>query len=346
MTDISVIIPFVHEYPALIHTLFSIQDEFESNPHDYTYEIIVVENREVDPYTERFKKYMGYLIKIGRLKYLFEPTPCGPIARTTGARNAKGKYLIFTDAHVHFGKNTVHELVDPMEGISGVGIVHGCTVKSHWDQRNAGCHYKLYGGGGPSLDSHFHGTYQRCRNADKPYPVAGATLAYVLVNREEFMSIGAYNENCRYYPHPEGYIPLKYWMFDMECLINPFAYHYHSNFPRNHGLPPEMELEIVPENRMHRLTWNDHTIRNAMICAYSLGGQQWIDRIHAEWTRRGARPNILNSIYDSAKEAGQEDRDWISDNAVYTLNEVLFKLRERKVAGTEGIPDECCSNSG
>ena len=113
MVDVSIIIPFVHEYPALIHTVFAFQNEFTDG--NYSYELILVENREKDPYTDKFLHYMRTPIERERIRYFFEPRPCGPIARNTGAKNARGKYLIFTDAHVQPGKNTVPRLIRTLE---------------------------------------------------------------------------------------------------------------------------------------------------------------------------------------------------------------------------------------
>ena len=222
MVDVSVVIPFVNEYPALIHTVFAIQNEF----HDlnYSYEIVLVENRKVNDYTEKFLHYMRALKQQGRLQYHFEPIPCGPTARQRGARHAKGKYLIFTDAHVQFGKNTVPLLLETLEE-KDAGIVHGSTVWSHAHAHNAGCHYALFkrhpktgsiNRNWPNLYSHFHGGYTRCKNATEPYQVAGGTLAYVAFYKEKFLKGRGYHPECIGYPHPEGYLPLKSWMLDEE----------------------------------------------------------------------------------------------------------------------------------
>jgi glycosyltransferase involved in cell wall biosynthesis len=336
MTDISIVIPYVNEYPALIHTVFSIQNEFVDLP--YSYEIICVENRARHAYTEKFLHYMRTLIADGRLKYAFEERPCGPIARQTGALQAKGKYLIFTDAHVQLGKNTIPLLIDLLEE-KDAGMVHGCTVWSHWDAHHAGCHYELYkkhpttGGinrNWPNLNSHFHGGYTRCRDAEGPYKVAGATLAYVAFFRDRFIKSRGYHMGCRGYPHPEGYLPLKSWMLDQECWIHPKAFHYHSLYPRNYG--PQVDINIDG----HQLVGNDFLIRNAMICAYTLGGDKWLDKIYNEWLKyRGAKQHVLDLIKKHALASIGEERKWILDNAVYTLDEVLIQLQLNGVKGVE-----------
>jgi len=231
----------VHSYPEVIHTLFALQNELVDE--NYTYEIIVVENRDVDPYTKRFRRYFRIPERLGLIRYFFEKTPCGPAARMKGAIEAKGKYLMFCDAHTQPGKNTIPLLVDFLESNSNVGIVHGSTMYSHIDlNRGAGCHYDLFGGD-INLYSHFHGRYQRCRCME-PYQVAGAALAYMMVRRKEFLDLRGYHPACRGYPHPEGYVPLKYYMMGFECWSIPKAWHLHSLYPRNYGTPPQVEIEI------------------------------------------------------------------------------------------------------
>ncbi len=325
MVDVSVVIPFVHEYPALIQTVFAIQNEFVDLNYDY--EIIIVENRERDNYTDKFLHYMRTLINKQQLKYFFEERPCGPIARNTGAKNARGKYLMFTDAHVVWGKNSVPLMIKTLEE-TGAGLVHGTTVWSHYDQHHAGAHYKLFDGGGPNLFSHMHGTYQRRRDAMQPYKVAGGTHAFIIFHKEEFLWINGYNEACRYYPHPEGYIDLKYWMFGRECWLEPRAFHYHSLYPRNYGAPPV------------DMPWHDHTIRNVMICAYTLGGEEWLDKVYSEWLSRKAKPEVLDKLKASAIERAKDEREWILNNAVRTLDETLLYLHKEGIKGMEVLPLE------
>jgi len=328
--DISVILPYINDYPAIIHTLFAFQNEFYDE--NLSYELIAVESRARNPYTDRFLNYFRVPIHLGIVKYGFEEIPCGPAARMTGAKMAQGKYLLFTDSHVQPGKNTVPMMVDFLEENANVGSVHGCTVKSHIDlQRGAGCHYDLFGGD-INLYSHFHGRYQRCRGAE-PYPVAGASLAYVMVRREEFLKLHGYHSECRGYPHPEGYVPLKYWMFDYECWSMPKAFHIHSNYPRSYGVAPKVNIEM--DGKSYRLVGNDNLIRNAMICAYTLGGGEWIDKVWNEWHSRGGNSRILDGIKVSALKATSKERKWIQDNAKHTLDEILDELYRREIRGME-----------
>ena len=328
--DLSIVIPYVHSYPEIIQTLFAFQNELIDE--NYTFEIIIVENREVDPYTNRFLHYFRVPRSREFIRYFFEEVPCGPAARMKGAVEARGKYLMFCDAHTQPGKNTLPLLVDLLEGNSNVGSVHGSTMYSHVDlKRGAGCHYDLFGGD-INLRSHFHGRYQRCKCLE-PYRVAGASLAYMMVRREEFLALRGYHPECRGYPHPEGYVPLKYQMCGLECWSVPSAWHLHSLYPRNYGTRPKVHIEI--EGEKYLLVGNDNLVRNAMICAGTLGGEEWVDKVYEEWRGRGGHKRVLDGIRVSAESALVEERDWVLDNSLFSLDEVLDELYDAGVKGME-----------
>jgi len=332
--DISIVVPMIHEYPAIIHTLYSIQNEFSDE--NYTYEVIVVENGEQDTYTPNFHKWFRVPTLMGRMKYLFEPIQCGPMARMTGAKEAKGKYLMFMDAHTELGKNTIPLLVNLLEE-KDAGEVHGVTLKSHIDMSSAGGHYQLFNAGGPKLNSHFHGSYCRAVQ-DQPYIVGGASLAYVMFNREEFLKLHGYHSECRFYPHPEGYLPLKYWMFEREVWLHPRAFHFHSIYPRNYGSKIKEGFTILVDGEPYRLVGNDNLLRNAMICAFTLGGKEWSQKIYDFWLPKIRSQAVLSGIKEDAERVAAEERNWILNNATYTLNEVLIDLHKRCVNGVGEIP--------
>jgi len=337
--DLSIVIPYIHEYPALIHTIYAIRNELSDE--NYTYEIIVVENGEKDPYTPTFLSEMWPLTNPGILKYAFEPIPCGPLARNHGAKKAKGKYLMFTDAHIIPQKNTLPLLLGILEDNSHVGMSHGVT---RWMGRfdKYGYHYRLdyKSKNWPSIFTHFHGGYTHEPAYPHPYPIVNATLAYVAFRTKEFLDLRGYHPHCQYYPHPEGYLPLKYWMFDKECWIHPDAIHYHSVYKKVFG--PEYKIPFtftIPYagNPNYILGKQGHVIRNAMICAYTLGGIKWINYIHEGWKQRGEKIAFLDAIKKHVLSVAQEEHSWIMATARHTLDQTLTHLQLRKVPGMEGF---------
>lgn len=330
MVDISFCIPMIHEYPSIYFTLFSIQNEMTDA--NYTYEINVVETAEVDPYTENFKKLFGLPMRRQLINYDFQEVNCGPASRMHAARMAKGKYIIFADAHTVFGKNTIPMMINTLEE-DICDEVHGTTLKSHYE-KNAGAHYKLFNNAGPRLNTHFHGSYSRVIS-DKPYDCVNANLAYVSFRTKEFLDSRGYHPACRFYPHPEGYLPLKYLMLGKRVMVNPDCFHFHSNHPRNYGTQIKDGYIIKINNEDYKLVGQDFLIRNAMLCAYTLGGDKWIDILKESWLERGTKKYVIDGIYEEVKQTATEERKWVEQNAKYTLDEVLINARKNKVAGME-----------
>ena len=334
--DVSCIIPMIHDYPQSIMTINSIQAEMEFS--DLDYEIIIVENGSVDPYTEKFLGAYRVPIRKGLIRYDFESVQCGPAARMKGARMAKGKYILFMDSHTNLARNSVNILVDSMEEL-GAGVAHGATVKTHVVPPHVrGLHYRLFGNRGPCLNSHFHGAYSRA-GQDDPYPCVGANLAYTMFRTEELLELHGYHPKCQYYPHPEGYLPLKYLMFGRGVWAIPKAYHFHSVYrnPGSHGGPKWI---IDVQGDPHTLVGNDHLICNAMICSYTLGGDKWMDIIYDTWAKKIRSKYILKGIREYAKSEAEEEHNWVQNNMEKTLDEVLIEARKNKIKGMENYPTE------
>jgi len=273
-----------------------------------------------------------------RINYDFEVHQCGPAARMKAARMAKGKYIFFMDAHTEVGKNTVPKMISLLEN-DVADAVHGGTVKTHFVPAGAS-HYTLFGNEGPNLNTHFHGSYARPVQA-KPYPIVNGTLAYVAYRREEFLSLRGYNPNCMYYPHPEGYLPLKYLMFDKRVMAYPECIHYHSNYPRNYGNKMREEpFRIMIKGDPYAIVGQDHLIRNSHICAVTLGGERWLKILTDSWLQKVASKYVVEGIAEDARNVAQSEREWVEKNAKFTLDEVLIRARKDKVAGMERWPTD------
>jgi len=334
--DLSIVIPMIREYPQVINTVNSIQAELGGTELDY--EIILIENGVIDSYTDKFLKAYEVPIRNKIIKYEFEPNQCGPAARMKGAYMAKGFYLMFMDAHTVCGKDSFKHLIDTMEK-KDAGIAYGATVKTHWvPPRVRGLHYRLFGNRGPSFNTHMHGAYSRPL-VETPYKCVCANLAYVMFKRYEFLAFRGYHPACRFYPHPEGYISLKYLMFGRQPWAVPKAYHFHSVYriPEAHndeaGEKPKWPITIKGDP--YNLVGNDHLICNAMICAYTLGGEKWLEIVYDSWARRVRSKYLLKGIRDYAREQAQEEYEWVQRNKLHTLDEVLTQARLERVDGME-----------
>ncbi|GAH71025.1 unnamed protein product, partial [marine sediment metagenome] len=227
MTDLSFVIPMIFDWAQAIMTINDIQAEMEYS--DLEFEIVLVQNGYEDEKTPNILNAYRIPMRQGIIQYAFEEHQCGPAARMKGATMAKGKRLVFMDSHTILGRDSIPMMFQFMEE-TGAGIVHGATVKTHVVPPHVrGLHYRMFGNRGPNLNTHMHGSYSRAGQND-PYLCVGGNLAYTMFKTKDLLDYRGYHPKCQYYPHPEGYLPLKYQMLGREVWAVPQAFHLHSVF--------------------------------------------------------------------------------------------------------------------
>jgi glycosyltransferase involved in cell wall biosynthesis len=348
---ISFVIPMIHEYPAVAHTVFSIQAEMQDSP--YQWEIIVVENGTVDENTERwftgnravFRDEMGK-----KIKYLFDGIQSGPHARNTGARIAKGKYVMFMDAHTGLGKNSIAPLVECLDDNPNAGLVSGLTSWSTYWYDRLGSYYELFlqpsqqeiHKGGPTLDTHMHGHYMAMGHLANKYPkeyqekkpmkVVMGSQAYTMYRTQDFLDIGGYCDACRFYPHPEGYMPLKMWMSGKEVYIHPGSYHFHSLFPRKYTLNNDETNTKIQE--FGGYNWQEHGHMNIYKIAYILGEEKWTKICNTSLKECGSRHDE-DKLMGVAIEEAKPIRKELEGRFIYSLDDILTMARKEKIPGME-----------
>ena len=344
---------FIHEYPALVHTIFSIEAEMLDSP--YKWEIIAVENGTVDKNTDHWftgtrAVFRDMLANGGCLKYLYDPIQCGPHARNTGARAATGDNVMFMDAHSGVGKNSITPLVEVLDSNPNIGLVSGLTSWSSYDYNRMGSYYELFlqpaqqatHKGGPTLDTHMHGHYMplghlmaRHNEAVQkklPVRVVMASQAYTMYRRQEFLDIGGYMDIARFYPHPEGYMPLKYQMAGKEVYVHLGSYHFHSYYPRTYSLGPAETMEKITE--YGGFSWGEHGHMNVYKAAYILGEEKWAKICNQSFKECGSG-NDEDKLMVLAIEQAKPVREQLASKFIYTLDEVLTMARKDKIQGME-----------
>lgn len=380
---ISIVIPMIHEYPQVYGTVNHIQTEMQDSP--YNWEVILAENGTIDPNTERMKGLYRINFRQGVMKYVFEPRQCGPIARNSGTRIADGEYVVFMDAHTSLGKGSLGILADYLHDHKDVGSVAGLTSWSHYDLPRMGAYYELFHPeekqqnlqGGPTLPTHMHGHYMplgRVRDKAiiaklKPFLAVMGSQAYTMYRRKEFLELGGYFEGCRFYPHPEGYMPLKVWMTGQKVAIHPGSYHIHGMYPRSYKMSNQQKMldsingiltndvldlhEKIEEIKLAMMydqpdegeekikeyggwSWSEHGVGNVFKIAYILGGDKWLDLCYGVMIRKhGVRrlPQMKKLAVEVVEESGEKDR--LERMSEMTLDEVLTIARKQRIPGME-----------
>jgi len=381
----------IHEYPSIYGTVNNIQTEMKDSPYDW--EIVVAENGTVDENTPRGftgpKALYRGIMATGRIKYVFEPRQCGPVARNTGARLADGDFVIFMDAHTTLGKDSIEPLANYLWDHKECGLISGLTAWSHYSFGAMGGFYEIFhppekqaaGEGGPSLPTHMHGHYMgmnRIRDRSiiknpRPFKVIMASQAYTMYRREVFWELKGYFDECRFYPHPEGYLPLKALQMGYTVISHPLSYHIHGMYPRSYKMDNNSKkmaivdsvlksdvsdkdkLEQIrfalsysqPDEGMKKikeygnLSWSEHGARNVFMIGYILGDMKWLDICYEALLRKHGKrrlPMLRQSAIDTVDATGT--REWLRNEEKFTLDEVLIAARKEKIAGMENWFDK------
>jgi len=352
MRKISFVIPFIHEYPSIYATINHIQTEmFDSS---YEWEIIAAENGTVDSNTAHAfngkRPLYRALIHKKRLKYVFDSRQCGPVSRNTGAKVADGDYVIFMDAHTSLGKNTIDILADYLADHDECGGIAGLTSWSHYDFKRMGAYYQLFGGGGgPTLPTHMHGHYMAMGHLKdrtliinpRPFTVVMGSQAYTMYRLKEFLELGGYFNSCRFYPHPEGYMPLKVWMTGKTMVTHPLSWHIHGMYPRQYAVSAEEREGKIREYGGY--SWHEHGMRNVLMIAYILGDEKWLNICYDALVKKH-NPRRLPELKTSAIEVVDSEptkiRSWLRNHQECSLDEVLINARKNRIAGLENWYDK------
>ncbi len=116
MIEISVIIPTYNREKLLVNVLESLIEQKLSQD---LYEIIVVDDGSEDIIADVVEKFKG---RIKYLKYLYQEHKGLPSARNFGIKNARGRFVAFTDTDCIVNKNWLYAILEGFRNSSIVGI--------------------------------------------------------------------------------------------------------------------------------------------------------------------------------------------------------------------------------
>ncbi|MFH1644099.1 MAG: glycosyltransferase [bacterium] len=109
---ISIIVPTFNSEKTIAKTIQAIQ---EQETKEET-ELIIVDDNSTDKTVQEIKKF-------NKIKLIQQEKNSGPaVARNTGAKNAKGEIIIFTDSDCVPEKNWLDEMIKPFENSKVVGV--------------------------------------------------------------------------------------------------------------------------------------------------------------------------------------------------------------------------------
>lgn len=312
---LSVVIPARNEFPNIVHTIYSIWHCWEAEGHDpKDIEIIVVDNAsDDDKYPQRgtggtVSYLMGRGAFFGRaLRIIYWPITGHFVARNLGAKEARGKYVFFSDAHMAYKPGfftKCMQTVDEADGLVHGGIAWMGAYPPFGNDGNpygVGVQYSI------KLGEEIKGTWNSYLiDKDKWFYIPSLGHCSVMVNRKQFLDFGGYLKTHRTYGGGEFFLDMKWWMLGSTVAVNPQAIGYHLASGRGYTYD------------------HDDYIENVLGMSYVLGMDDWRERAYLNWMRRG-RKETLDKIMARNEVEYAGERAWMDKHRIKSFNDMLIR---------------------
>lgn len=275
MPDLSVIIPFVNEYPQVLFTIQNIAQELRDR---VDFEVVAINNfcdevaaqgKAEDQGAEALKasvplnhwlKVIDYSEKLSHWQ-----------AKNAGVKIASGRFLWFCDAHCLASREALFKMFE--------------YYRAHHEELNGTLHlpltYKItetrrliYRLVADVLQGKLHYSFTDYHEASAPYPVPCMSTCGMMMTRELYDELGGWPVELGIYGGGENFINFTLAVMGKAVNIMPGEPLFH------HG-----------EKRGYAFNYLDHK-RNQIIAAYLYGGRAW-----AELFSRNCdgRPGVLEA---------------------------------------------------
>lgn len=302
---VSVVIPFCNEGQNALWTVQTFVDQFEGW---CDYEIILASNKSDPEHIRKFDRWVDHP-KIPWFKLVeYNDEQSGWQTRNYGASFATGKYLFFCDSHIYPKGYAYRGLVEFHEGWKGIAHSPLC----YWFDKNRPNYGYVWQG------YKFWGRWTRSlpKSPTGDVPLSGSSS--LLIDREVFEEIRGFHPKLGIYGGGETYIDLKVQMFGYPVRMAVDHHIYH-----------------ITETRGYR--WNNENFRfNKMLAAYALGGEKYLKPVYEHFLfcdeGREAYQAQTTKSRGQAIVLGAVDREWIDENAIYTLDEVVATWDPDRIA--------------
>ncbi len=209
--EISIVIPSRNEGAYLTYTVHWIL----ANGGEREFEVIVVDDGSTD---DSIAQLIGRYGADERL-CLVEGERKGPgRARNLGALEAKGRHIVFIDAHCYTPPGWLERLTGPLTS-PDVGMV-GCAftdLRQPGSGVGVGCSW-----GGPALDMVW-----LPQISTEAYPVPLLPGGCQALRRDDFLEFGKYDEGMRHIGSEGEEQSLRCWLMGYQVLVEPRVVVHH-----------------------------------------------------------------------------------------------------------------------
>lgn len=307
---LSVIIPYVNEYPNIAFTVQNLIEELKG----IDVEIVTVANccNQINPKRPEVGDWGFYKLsqspynRTGVLKCLKYDEKLGHWnAKNWGIKNSAGERLLFLDAHTIIEQGSIRSMLESF----CPGTLH-MQICYMLDSRKLG--YKLRPG-----DMGYSFTVLST-NKTEPYEVPVMSTCGMMVERKTLENVTlnmdkVWHPELGIYGGGENYMMYKLATCGYPIMIHPKAtvYHYSGDLGRGYS-------------------WNytDH-MRNQFIAAYCNGDDEWLRKLVEE---RSSRPHAhrqrIEEIAEDVRQKCKEDREFIKTKQKCTVSEYFEKWKD------------------
>jgi len=311
MAELSIIIPFVNEYPQVIFTIRSIAEELLGR---VDFEIIAVDNY-ADGYVDRSEDKSGEAVRAGAgvcswLRYVEYKTKLSHWnAKRMGISKSSGKFLLFCDSHVVPTRDSIYSMFK--------------YYKENWEELDGTIHlpinykvlephkliYKFLLDKGAFFDYRFTGY----RESDTPYEVPCMSTCGMMIHKSIYDLTGGWNPEFGIYSGGEHF--MNYTL----AVLGKKKWIWNKGSLAHHG-----------EKRGYSSNYDD-SLRNRFLAHYLFGG---VEVLKSFRNIAKGRPNVLDDIMNDVLKKGWKQRQLIESRQVMTINEWMQK------AASKGLIDE------
>jgi GT2 family glycosyltransferase len=283
--------------------------------HKIPHEIIVVVNNSTPEVIEACRKLMTARdMRFHNAKMLVNEIPSNALGANTAALEAVGEYIAMMDSHVVIASNIFTSCINVLESNSDAGMVHapiswtGSPYDNNWNYTKRCYEYQM------TLERDFHGIYSGDKRSNDPYPIAMCGHGFYMTRKKDWDIVGGYHSAQRGYGGRETFLSLKYWLFGYRNFTDPRTHHIHYNGRRLYYWTSDMHM------------------KNTFLCAYSIGGKEWSEKIYAHYKqKKGVKEAILQRLYTEAIAESQKEREFVVKNQKMTLDELIQLWKNTKV---------------